>query len=168
MMKRSSAPSFARIIRLEGYVVLEAENLKAAGRLLEKEDIDLVLCDVKLPDGNGVDFVKDIRARHPYVESILLTAYGNIADGVQAMKKRVHSTISPRAMTMIRSSPSWARAFERVQLQKRVVQLERRSANAIPSMRSSGLATHKRGPLFSPARSRLRMPTYSCSGDWHG
>jgi len=114
----------ARIIRLEGYVVLEAENLKAAGRLLEKEDIDLVLCDVKLPDGNGVDFVKDIRARHPYVESILLTAYGNIADGVQAMKNGAFDYIT-KGDDNDKIIPLLARAFERVQLQKRVVQLER-------------------------------------------
>ena len=52
----------ARIIRLEGMTVLEAETLKAGSRLLDKEDIDVVLCDVKLPDGNGVDFVKDLKA----------------------------------------------------------------------------------------------------------
>src|SRR6202046_957957 len=72
----------ARIIRLEGMTVLEAETLKAGSRLLDKEDIDVVLCDVKLPDGNGVDFVKETKAKHPTVETILLTAYGNIADGV--------------------------------------------------------------------------------------
>ncbi|MDP4247502.1 MAG: response regulator, partial [Bacteroidota bacterium] len=36
----------ARIIRLEGFVVFEAENLKTAGRLLEKEEVDVILCDV--------------------------------------------------------------------------------------------------------------------------
>lgn len=76
----------ARIIRLEGITVLEAETIKAGNKLLEKEDIDVVLCDVKLPDGNGVEFVRDLKARHPSVETILLTAYGNIADGVAAMK----------------------------------------------------------------------------------
>src|ERR1700729_1291741 len=76
----------ARIIRLEGMTVLEAETLKAGGRLLDKEDIDVVLCDVKLPDGNGVEFVKEMKTKHPSVETILLTAYGNIPNGVAAMK----------------------------------------------------------------------------------
>ena len=66
----------ARIIRLEGLTVLEAESLKAGGRLLERENIDVVLCDVKLPDGNGVDFVRDAKVKFPSVEMILLTAYG--------------------------------------------------------------------------------------------
>ena len=52
----------ARIIKLEGYTVIEAGNLKAAHKTLNKEDIDVILCDVKLTDGNGVDFVKGNKA----------------------------------------------------------------------------------------------------------
>jgi two-component system, NtrC family, response regulator len=114
----------ARIIRLEGFVVLEAENLKAAGKLLDKEDIDVVLCDVKLPDGNGVDFVVLLRSRHPSVESILLTAYGNIADGVRAMKNGAFDYIT-KGDDNEKIIPLLARAFEKVRLQKRVEQLER-------------------------------------------
>ena len=36
--------------------------------------------------GNGVDFVKDIKTTYPYIEIVLLTAYGNIPDGVKAIK----------------------------------------------------------------------------------
>jgi two-component system NtrC family response regulator len=113
-----------RIIRLEGFVVFEAESLKTAGRLLEKEDIDVVLCDVKLPDGNGVDFVAELRTRYPSVESILLTAYGNIADGVKAMKNGAFDYIT-KGDDNDKIIPLLARAFEKVQLQKRVTQLER-------------------------------------------
>ena len=76
----------ARIIKLESYTVSEAGNLKSAQKILDKENIDVVLCDVKLPDGNGVDFVKTIKSKFPLIEIILLTAYGNINDGVQAIK----------------------------------------------------------------------------------
>jgi DNA-binding NtrC family response regulator len=113
----------ARIIRLEGFTVLEAESLKTGGRLLEKEDIDVVLCDVKLPDGNGVDFVRDLKARRPCVEMILLTAYGNIADGVRAMKNGAFDYIT-KGDDNDKILPLLARAFEKVQLQKRVRQLE--------------------------------------------
>lgn len=75
-----------RITRLEGYVVEEAATLKAATDLLKRKPVDLVLCDVKLPDGNGVDFVKQVKDLHPTTEVILLTAYGNIPAGVQAIK----------------------------------------------------------------------------------
>lgn len=76
----------ARIIKLEGYSVAEAADLKSALKILQKEEIDIVLCDVKLPDGNGVDFVKEFKLKFPSPEIILLTAYGNITDGVQAIK----------------------------------------------------------------------------------
>jgi two-component system NtrC family response regulator len=114
----------SRIIRLEGFVVLEADSLRAAGKLLEKEDIDVVLCDVKLPDGNGVDFVSELRSRYPSVEAILLTAYGNIADGVKAMKNGAFDYIT-KGDDNDKIIPLLARAFEKVRLQKRVDQLER-------------------------------------------
>src|SRR6202012_5968387 len=114
----------ARIIRLEGLTVLEAETFRAGNRLLDKEDIDVVLCDVKLPDGNGVDFVKDLKVKHPSVETILLTAYGNIADGVTAMKNGAFDYIT-KGDDNDKIIPLLARAFEKVQLQKRVAQLEK-------------------------------------------
>lgn len=114
----------SRIIRLEGFAVFEADSIRAAGKLLEKEDIDVVLCDVKLPDGNGVDFVSQLRSRYPSIEAILLTAYGNIADGVRAMKSGAFDYIT-KGDDNDKIIPLLARAFEKVQLQKRVEQLER-------------------------------------------
>jgi two-component system NtrC family response regulator len=76
----------ARILTLEGYQVLQAANAKAGIRTLEQEDIRVVLCDVKLPDANGVELVKRIKQIKPYAEVINLTAFGSIGDGVMAIK----------------------------------------------------------------------------------
>ena len=86
MMKKKLRNLLARIVKLEGYAVSEAGDLRSALRILQKEEFDVVLCDVKLPDGNGVDFVKEFKSKFPSPEIILLTAYGNIPDGVQAIK----------------------------------------------------------------------------------
>lgn len=75
-----------RIITLEGFKVTEAATLKSAEEILARQETDAILCDVKLPDGNGVDFVKKVKKTYPATEVILLTAFGNIPDGVQAMK----------------------------------------------------------------------------------
>lgn len=75
-----------RIISLEGFKVTEAGTLKHATEILIHQAVDVILCDVRLPDGNGVEFVKTVKKNHPLLEIILLTAYGNIADGVQAIK----------------------------------------------------------------------------------
>ncbi|MBK7557595.1 MAG: sigma-54-dependent Fis family transcriptional regulator [Chitinophagaceae bacterium] len=112
-----------RIIKLEGFMVTEAGTLKAAVKLLEKESFDVVLCDVKLPDGNGVNFVKEIKPKYPTLEIILLTAYGNIADGVQAMKNGAFDYIT-KGDDNDKVIPLLNRAMEKVQLQKRVQQLE--------------------------------------------
>src|SRR5690348_1723926 len=75
-----------RLISLEGYEVFEASTLKKAETFLEKHPVNIVLCDVKLPDGNGVEFTHTVKTKFPNTEVILLTAFGNIPDGIQAMK----------------------------------------------------------------------------------
>ncbi len=76
----------ARIIGLEGFSVQQAASLRAATDALSRDAFDVVLCDVRLPDGNGVEYTRQIRERYPLSEVILLTAFGNIADGVLAIK----------------------------------------------------------------------------------
>src|ERR1700712_5482474 len=76
----------ARLIRLEGFEVAEAGSLKAARNAVEKDEPDVVLCDVKLPDGNGIDFIKGLKDTGHLTEIILLTAYANIPDAIRAMK----------------------------------------------------------------------------------
>lgn len=112
-----------RIIALEGFTVIQAGTIKAAMKLLEKEKADVVLCDVKLPDGNGVDFVKQVKPLYPQLEIILLTAYGNIGDGVQAMKNGAFDYIT-KGDDNDKIIPLLNRALEKVQLQKRIAQLE--------------------------------------------
>ena len=76
----------SRMIGLEGYTVYEAESCKAGLKLLALHRPEVVLCDVRLPDGSGVELVKDIKKLYPCTEVVLLTAYGNISDGVLAIK----------------------------------------------------------------------------------
>jgi two-component system NtrC family response regulator len=113
-----------RIISLEGFSVLEANNLKNAGKILDKEPVDIILCDVKLPDGNGVDFTQQTKLKSPSVEIILMTAYGNIADGVQAMKNGAFDYII-KGDDNDKIIPLLKKALEKVQLEKRVQQLEK-------------------------------------------
>ncbi len=55
----------SRIISLEGFKVEQAGTLKSGYHVLKEKEIDIVLCDVRLPDGNGVDFVKQAKAKYP-------------------------------------------------------------------------------------------------------
>jgi len=114
----------ARIIKAEGFEVFEAGNLKEGAKLLAIKEVDVLLCDVKLPDGNGVDFVLSAKQTNPSVETILLTAFGNVADGVQAMKNGAFDYIM-KGDDNDKIIPLINKALERVQLRKRVEQLER-------------------------------------------
>lgn len=76
----------SRIISLEGYEVVQADTCKAGLKQMEKQRPEVVLCDVYLPDGSGVELVAALKEKCPLSEIILLTAHGNIPDGVQAIK----------------------------------------------------------------------------------
>jgi DNA-binding NtrC family response regulator len=114
----------SRIISLEGFEVHQAAACKAALKKLEHTDIDIVLCDVKLPDGNGVELSKKIKDAYPLLEIILLTAYGNIPDGVQAIKNGAFDYIT-KGDDNNKIIPLLNRAIEKVDLAKRVRLLEK-------------------------------------------
>lgn len=115
----------ARIIALEGFEVIEAADGKSGMRKLENSEIDVVICDVKLPDFNGVELTKAIKQQYPVIEVILLTAYGNIADGVQAIKNGAFDYIT-KGDDNNKIIPLLHKALEKSKLTKRVLQLEQR------------------------------------------
>ena len=118
----------ARIIGLEGFEVLQAGDCKTGLKKLDQQDIDVVLCDVKLPDGNGVDMAGQIKAKSPNTEVILLTAYGNIPDGVQAIKNGAFDYII-KGDDNNKIIPLIHRALEKAALSQRVQQLEEKLGN---------------------------------------
>lgn len=118
----------ARIIGLEGFEVIQAGDCKTGLKKLDQQDIDIVLCDVKLPDGNGVDMAGQIKAKSPNTEVILLTAYGNIPDGVQAIKNGAFDYII-KGDDNNKIIPLIHRALEKAALSQRVQQLEEKLGN---------------------------------------
>lgn len=65
----------------EGYTVYAAENIKEAEKIFEKETMDMVICDINLPDGSGIDFIKYIR-HFTDVPVIFLTALDQETDQI--------------------------------------------------------------------------------------
>ena len=84
----------SRIVSLEGYDVFQAATCKAGLKQLEQQSPEVILCDVFLPDGSGVELVKELKKIRPLSEVILLTAHGNISDGVQAIKNGAFNYIT--------------------------------------------------------------------------
>ncbi len=118
----------SKIISLEGFEVLQAGDGKKGLQKLETTNVDVVICDVKLPDGNGVELAKTIKNKYPLTEIILLTAYGNIPDGVQAIKNGAFDYIT-KGDDNNRIIPLLYKATEKAALAKRVLQLEKQLGN---------------------------------------
>ncbi len=114
----------AKIISLEGFEVLQAGDAKTGLKKLETMDVEVVICDVKLPDGSGVEIAKTIKEKYPSIEIILLTAYGNIPDGVQAIKNGAFDYIT-KGNDNNKILPLLYKATDKALLAKRVLQLEK-------------------------------------------
>ena len=54
----SSRSLLKRIISIEGFKVIDYQDYKSAKQVLLKEEVNLIICDVRLPDANGVDLIK--------------------------------------------------------------------------------------------------------------
>jgi len=63
-----------------------AEDLKSARELLSRQHFDLCLTDMRLPDGSGIDLVREIQARHPGLPVAVITAHGNMELAIEALK----------------------------------------------------------------------------------
>ena len=107
----------ARILELEGFEIHQAEDLKSGLKKIKTLTPEVILCDVKLPDGNGVEFAKEVKEKFPLIEIILLTAYGNIPDGVQAIKNGAFDYIT-KGDDNNRILPLLYRALDRVKYNK--------------------------------------------------
>ena len=112
-----------RILSLEGYTAYEAADLKAAAQVVKSEEIDVIVCDVKLPDGNGIEFTKRIKISTSNIEIIMLTAFGNIPDSVQAMRNGAFDYVT-KGDDNEKLIPLVHNAMDKARLQRRVRQLE--------------------------------------------
>lgn len=115
----------SRMMELEGYEVCQAGDCRSALKQLELQNPDIALCDVFLPDGNGVDLVLSIKKTAPNVEVILLTAHGNIPDGVQAIKNGAFDYIT-KGDDNNKIIPLISRAVEKARMNVRLEKLEKK------------------------------------------
>ena len=74
--------------------VVCAENLERAMSALEKQVPDLCLTDMRLPDGSGLDLVRELARRHPEVPVAVITAHGDVGSAVEALKAGAFDFVS--------------------------------------------------------------------------
>ena len=70
----------------KGYDINLASDLKSARQYLEGSTPDLILLDMRLPDGSGLDLLGEIKSKNTNAEVLVMSAYGELEDAVSAMK----------------------------------------------------------------------------------
>ncbi|MGH7417064.1 MAG: sigma-54-dependent transcriptional regulator, partial [Candidatus Rokuibacteriota bacterium] len=75
-----------RTLEAAGFDVLAAASGEDAIDLLKRDDVDLVVSDRRLPGIDGVELVRRIKADHPDLAVVVMTAYGTIESAVEAMR----------------------------------------------------------------------------------
>ena len=70
----------------EGWDVEAAPTLAEARALIARREPDVVLCDLMLPDGSGIDLLHDLKAQNPSIAFIMITAHTSTKTAVEALK----------------------------------------------------------------------------------
>ncbi len=78
--------TLSMLLRSEGHVALEADGLEAAGVALQRNQVDLVVLDLRLGDASGMSLLAQLGASANPAESIVMTAYASIETAVEAMR----------------------------------------------------------------------------------
>lgn len=82
--------SFTTFLAEAGYLVRDTGSIEAGKTLLENEPPRLVLCDILLPDGNGIDFLKHVHAQFPDCPVIMITGQPSLETATRAVKFGAH------------------------------------------------------------------------------
>ena len=86
--------SLCEFLSLEGFQSRGAQTFKDALVELEKESYSLVLTDVNLPDGDGLELLNVIKKRYPQTVAIVITGYGTIESAVRAIKQGAYDYLT--------------------------------------------------------------------------
>ncbi len=78
---------FVRYFSKDGYDIFEASNLSEGAIALATRRFDILILDINLPDGSGIDFIDTARANDPCIPIIVITGEGDIPLAVEAMQR---------------------------------------------------------------------------------
>ena len=82
------------MLRREKYEVATASNAKKALKTLEKENFDMIITDIQMPEMNGIELLGKVKDMDPDTVVIMITAYGSTESAVEAMKLGAYDYIT--------------------------------------------------------------------------
>jgi len=84
----------AMLFESEGFAVETTRSTAEAQRALVGKSFDLVLCDILMPDGNGLDLLKEIKSASPNTAVVMMTAYTSTKTAIEAMRLGAYDYVS--------------------------------------------------------------------------
>lgn len=81
------------ILEYEKYQVELAENASKALELIKTNEFDIILCDIKMPDMDGLELLPHLISAHPDIPVVMISGHGNIDTAVEAIKKGAYDFI---------------------------------------------------------------------------
>ncbi len=116
--------SLRRTLERDGHETVSAADLRSGRRELAGGGFDLLISDIRLGDGSGLDLIADARQASPALRIVALTAYGSVDLAVEAMRRGADDFLEkPFQTDLLRSRLE--RALEPARLAFRVARLER-------------------------------------------
>ncbi len=96
---------YERFLSKSGFHIRAASNLAEARNVLQGERFQAMLLDLKLPDGNSIDWIPDIKATRPELPIIVITGTSDIPTAVKAMKNGAENFLTkPLEMDHVRNT----------------------------------------------------------------
>jgi len=86
--------SLSELLTLSGYAVSSACNGKEALSMLKDYTADIIISDIKMPEMDGIQLLKQVKTLHPDTQFILMTGYGSIDNAVEAMKEGAYDYVT--------------------------------------------------------------------------
>jgi signal transduction histidine kinase len=116
------------ILQLDGYDVATTTSGAEARTMVRQQEFDLVLTDLRLEDGDGLDVLRAVREYFPETVTIMLTGYASLESAIQALRVGAYDyLVKPSEVEELRSTV--ARGVERrrlgLELKSRITELER-------------------------------------------
>src|SRR4030067_1195964 len=90
----SMARMLCQTLSSEGYKVILCTDTPDGVEKIQNEYIDLVLTDLRLPSGTGIDILSSVREQSPFTPVIIMTAFGRFEDAVRAVKEGAYDFIT--------------------------------------------------------------------------
>src|SRR5688500_14842668 len=86
--------TLTEILSFEGYKIDEASDGEEGLKKFKEKNYDVVLCDIKMPKLDGIEFLQKAGEINPDIPIIMISGHGNIETAVEAVKKGAYDYIS--------------------------------------------------------------------------